>query len=158
MSKTLGRTHLMYAQYLHRLHSRLGHFWQSRYYSCPMDEAYTDHATAYVEVNPVRAGLVETPQEWPWSSAAAHLGAADDDSGLLDLPAWFAQHRPKAWAMTLRTFERQNEQERDRLRTHTRTGRPLGDASFLDQVESLLGRSVRARSRGRPKSSKNSQG
>ena len=58
LSKTLGRTHLMYAQYVHRLHGRLGHFWQNRFYSCPMDAAHAHHAAAYVELNPVRAGMV----------------------------------------------------------------------------------------------------
>ena len=60
LSKTLGRTHLMYAQYVHRLHGRLGHFWQSRFYSCPMDEAHAHNTAAYVELNPVRAGMVKS--------------------------------------------------------------------------------------------------
>ena len=36
LSRTLGRTHLMYAQYIHRLHGRLGHFWQNRFYRTTM--------------------------------------------------------------------------------------------------------------------------
>ena len=39
LSKALGRTHLMYAQYIHRLHVRLGHFWQNRFYSYPIARA-----------------------------------------------------------------------------------------------------------------------
>ena len=48
LSKALGRTHLMYAQYVHRLQGRSGPFWQSRYYSCPLDEAHAHNAAAYV--------------------------------------------------------------------------------------------------------------
>lgn len=57
--KALGRTHLMYAQYIHRLHGRLGHLWQSRFYSCPLDNAHAHNAAAYVELNPVRAKMVK---------------------------------------------------------------------------------------------------
>ncbi|MCC6694035.1 MAG: hypothetical protein IT365_00265 [Candidatus Hydrogenedentes bacterium] len=48
LSRALGCTHLMYAQYIHRLHGRLGHLWQSRFYSCPLDDAYAVNAAAYV--------------------------------------------------------------------------------------------------------------
>ena len=36
-------------------------------------------AARCVELNPVRVGLAKTPQDWPWSSARAHLGGHDDD-------------------------------------------------------------------------------
>ena len=55
LARAIGPTHLMYAQYVHRLHRRLGHFWQNRFYSCPLDEAHAHNAAAYVELNPVRA-------------------------------------------------------------------------------------------------------
>ena len=73
LSKALGRTHLMYAQYIHRLHGRLGHFWQNRFYSCPLDDAHAYHAAAYIELNPVRAGMAAQAWEYPWSSAAMHF-------------------------------------------------------------------------------------
>ncbi|MDQ6997862.1 MAG: hypothetical protein Q9M17_04030, partial [Mariprofundus sp.] len=38
-----------------------------------MDEEHLAHAVCYVSLNPVRAGLVERPQDWPWSSAKDHL-------------------------------------------------------------------------------------
>jgi len=74
LSKALGRTHPMYAQYVHRLNGRSGHFWQNRYYSCPLDEAYTHNVAAYVELNPVRAGTVKIPWDYAWLSAGAHCG------------------------------------------------------------------------------------
>jgi putative transposase len=80
LAKTMGRTHLMYAQYIHRLHGRLGHLWQNRFYSCPMDDDYTHNATAYVELNPVRAGMVEAASDYAWSSARAHCDLGGDPS------------------------------------------------------------------------------
>jgi len=153
LAKALGRTHLIYAQYIHGLHGRLGHLWQSRFYSCPMDDAHAHNATAYVELNPVRAGMVPAPWDFPWSSAAAHCGRAPDSSGLLDLNAWFAKMPPDDWVDTLRAIARSHEAV-DRVRLHTRTGRPLGSDAFVAKVEASLGRRVRAVPRGRPKGSK----
>jgi putative transposase len=143
----------MYAQYIHRLHRRLGHLWQSRFYSCPMDDAYADNATAYVELNPVRAGMVSSAWEYPWSSASAHCRSGPDASGLLDLAAWFEGMSTRRWKATLRAVA-DSDSATDRLRLHTRTGRPLGSDSFLSKVETYLGRRVRAVPRGRPQGSK----
>ena len=104
LSKTLGRTHLMYTQYVHRLHGRLGHFWQNRFYSCPMDAAHAHHAAAYVELNPVRAGMVADAWTYAWSSAAAHCGKGGDPSGMLTLGAWFEQMTVSEWQATLKTI------------------------------------------------------
>ena len=43
-----------------------------------MDEKYLAACTKYVELNPVRAGLVKFPQDWPWSSAGRHIKEEDD--------------------------------------------------------------------------------
>lgn len=55
-----------------------GHLWQGRYGSVVMDEDHLFNAIRYVTLNPVRAGLVKTAQDWPWSSARAHLAGCDD--------------------------------------------------------------------------------
>jgi REP-associated tyrosine transposase len=156
LAKTIGRTHLIYAQYIHRLHGRLGHFWQNRFYSCPMDEAYLHNATAYVELNPVRAGMADHAWEYAWSSAAAHCGAGGDPSALLNLRAWFMDVPAQEWSETLEAIAASTDPP-DRIRLHTRTGRPLGSDSFLSKVEALLGRRVRARQTGRPKGSKDTK-
>jgi putative transposase len=48
-----------------------------------MDERYLLAATRYVELNPVKCGLVKTPEAYRWSSAAAHLSGRDDELLLL---------------------------------------------------------------------------
>jgi len=52
--------------------------WPGRFASFVMDEAYLMVAVRYVELNPVRAGLVERPETHPWSSARAHRPGRDD--------------------------------------------------------------------------------
>jgi len=150
LSKALGRTHLMYAQYVHKLHGRSGHFWQSRYYSCPMDEEHAHNAIAYIELNPVRAGIQRSAWQYPWSSAAYHCGMGDDPSGMLHQSEWLADMTPAAWKETLSNIS-ENESTLDSIRTHTRTGQPLGSETFLSRLETDIGRPMRPRPRGRPK-------
>ena len=117
--------------------------WQGRFTSYPMDEHYLLAAARYVELNPVRAKLVEKPEDYPWSSAAAHLSNHNDTltgvSPLLELvPNW-------------RAFlaEGTNDQEMESIRRHESVGRPLGSKSFLRELENMLGRVLQARKPGR---------
>ncbi len=56
-----------------------GHLWQGRFASFPMNEMYLLTAARYIEMNPLRAGLVPDPESWPWSSVHAHLTGEDDE-------------------------------------------------------------------------------
>ncbi len=63
----------------HRAQGRRGHFWERRYWACLVeDDMYALAALRYLDRNPVRAGLVEEPTAYPWSSSAAYaLGASN---------------------------------------------------------------------------------
>jgi putative transposase len=149
LSNALGRAHMMYAQSVQRTHGGSGHFWQSRFFSCPLDEAHAHNAAAYAELNPVRAGLVSYPWDYPWSSAAAHCHKGYDPSGLLALDEWLEAMPESQWRATLETIASADSVV-EKIRKHTRTGRPLGNEAFLDEVENRLGRSVRPAKGGRP--------
>src|SRR4051812_9724029 len=69
LARALGGTHSDYALAVNASSTRTGHLWQNRFFSCPMDEGHAWRALRYVDLNPVRAGLVGTAWEWPWSSA-----------------------------------------------------------------------------------------
>ena len=79
------RVHGRYAQYVNTRRGRSGHLWQGRFYSCPLDGAHLAVALRYVEENPCRARLVESPGQYRWSSAAVHLGLRGDAYNVLDL-------------------------------------------------------------------------
>ena len=151
LARAVGRTHLDYARYVNRLHGRSGHLWQNRFFSCPLDAAHLWTALAYVDTNPVRAGLAPRAWAYPWSSAAAHVGAADP-WGLLDEAAW----KKRAAAADYRSMlgRPADEAAVKRLRSSTLTGRPLGTDAFLAKLEHALGRRLRASPLGRPKGSK----
>ena len=63
---------------------------------CPLDYEYLWRALRYIEQNPVRAGLVSTAEDYPWSSARAHLGGIDE-THMLDLSRWSALWTPMEW-------------------------------------------------------------
>ena len=77
LSILFRRVHGRYAQYYNARCGRSGHLWQNRFFGCMLGAKHLWTALAYVERNPVRAGMVEQAGEYRWSSAAAHLGGSD---------------------------------------------------------------------------------
>ncbi len=73
LARTFRRVHAEYARAQHTRLRRVGHLWQARYYSAPMDEEHFWAALVYVEQNPLRAGIVKQSEECRWSSAPAHV-------------------------------------------------------------------------------------
>ena len=114
-----------------------GHLWQGRFASYPMDENYLFKAARYIELNPVRAGLVDNPEDYPWSSAASHINKRNDI---------LADYRPlvekiDSWKDFLQ--EAIGNETQERLQKHERTGRPLGSKEFLGQLEVITGRELK---------------
>ena len=73
LSATLHRTQGRYTRAINAREKLDGQLWQGRFASFVMDENYLLACARYVELNPVRAGLVARAADWPWSSAGAHL-------------------------------------------------------------------------------------
>ncbi len=143
----LGEAHRRYTRHVNSREGWRGHLWQERFHSCPMDEAHLLACARYVELNPVRAGLVTRPQDWPWSSARAHL--AGDDDGVAALGPLLA--RVADWRAFLEGGL--DEGALEAIRRHARTGRPLGSEVFIEALERRLGRSLAPHRPGRPKTS-----
>jgi len=145
LARVLKPVNLRYAQYVNRVQGWCGRLWQERFYSCPMDPGHTLTAVRYVEQNPVRAGLVSTTEEYPWSSAAGHAGRRvdpllSDSRGLLS--------GIENWADWLQDDDETGRLAR--LKLYTRTGRPLGAEAFVRQIELRTGRELRPKPHGRP--------
>ncbi|MEI8376752.1 MAG: transposase, partial [Planctomycetota bacterium] len=88
-------------------------------------------------------GLVPDAADWPWSSARAHLSGRDDRS----VRAAPMLARVANWRGLLDSAIR--EELRD-FREHVRTGCPLGNATFVDRLERVVGRILRPQKAGRP--------
>ena len=141
LAKAVGRTHNDFSRWQNVQCNFVGHLWQARFYSAPIEIASVWDVLAYVELNPVRAGLVENPADWQWSSAKAHLTGVDE-TGLLDMDLWRAHFTPNSWAEFLRQ-KQHDKRLLHRIRTATQTGRPLASDEMLRQLEIRFGRRLR---------------
>lgn len=144
LRRAVGEAHRRYTATVNQREGWSGHLWQGRFASCAMDERHLLAAARYVELNPVRAGLVARAGDYRWSSARAHLRCRDDAlakvTPLLALVG-------RDWSAFLRENEGGGFEED--LRRHESTGRPLGDEEFVLQLERTLGRRLRPHRRGR---------
>ena len=146
LAQGIGEAHRRYTRYINFREGWRGYLFQGRFHSCPLDGSYLLAATRYVLRNPVRAGIVTQPWDYEWSSARWLVGLADCDplaegSQMLDdITDW-------------ESFLSASEVAGREIRKAVRTGRPLGSERFIDQLESLSGRSLRPKKRGpRPRS------
>ena len=142
LSLAIGEAHKRYTCRINKREKWTGHLWQGRFSSFAMDEKYLIAAARYVERNPVRAGMVPKAADYRWSSARAHLTGKDDvlvkTAPLLSLV--------DDWEGFL--AEDTSDRDRDLLRGHGRTGRPLGGNPFFDKLQSILGKDVRPKKPG----------
>jgi REP element-mobilizing transposase RayT len=126
-----------YAQTYNRRHATTGHLFQGRFNAILVQhDAYFLAVCRYVDLNPVRAGLVGRPGDWPWSSYRAHAGSVPRpqwlDSDLLHRSlAPQGDHEEGAAAYVRYVCEGPN----DRLWDHRLVGQIyLGDANFVHEV------------------------
>jgi putative transposase len=103
---------------------------------------------AYIERNPVRAGLVDVAERFQWSSARAHATGHGD--GVVEMAPWRDDYTAARWRETLRLGV-DEEALQERLRSATRTGRPFGSEEFLEEIQRRTSRALRPRQAGRPR-------
>ncbi len=145
LRRAIGEAHRRYTRHVNFREGWKGHLWQGRFASFPMDEAHLLAAVRYVELNPVRAKLSARPEAYRWSSARAHIAGADDSLVKVE-PMLRMVHD---WT----TFLDGGMKEREALeiRRGERTGRPLGNENFLQELEKRLGRILQPGKPGRRK-------
>jgi putative transposase len=136
LRRAIGEAHKRYSSNINSREGWRGHLWQGRFSSYPLDETYLLTAVRYIEMNPVRARLVNSPEKYPWSSASAHLADRDDllvrVRPLLEMAGNWKNFLLGPIAIG----------ELHTLKKHERTGRPLGDARFIHHLEKILDRKI----------------
>jgi putative transposase len=142
LGRAIGEAHRRYTRMVNGREEWRGHLWQGRFASFVLDEPYVLTAARYVELNPVRAGMVKTASRYRWSSAAAHVRGRDD---MLVRVAPLLEMNPN-WRTSLARVIRKEDVAL--LRAHERTGRPLGEEAFLETLEQDLGRTLRRQKPG----------
>jgi len=142
LAGAIGEAHRRYTLDVNTREGWRGHLWQGRFSSFPMDDAHLYYAARYVELNPVRAGLVKEASQYRWSSAAAHMDNRDD----ILLRSKPLLKKFGDWREYLTTGI--SSEEIEAFERHERTGRPLGNEKFLSGLEELLGMDLRLRKPG----------
>ena len=142
-----------YAQHFNRKSHRCGPLWEGRFRSSPVDsERYLLTCYRYIELNPVRAGMVSSPAVYPWSSF--HTNA-------MGAPSQFLNPHPEYSRLGATTSQREaaylgmlttglSTSELARIRAAINANAALGEQGFVADIEARLGRIARPVPRGRP--------
>lgn len=149
----LGRS---YVRRFNNRHRRTGTLWEGRYKSTLVQtESYLLSCMAYIELNPVRAGMVSDPREYPWSSHLSHIGQRADR---------LLTPHPVYWALGNTPFAREaaysawvqsglSAQQERVITDASLHGWALGDAAFAAALQKQTSRRVTRGQRGRPQMS-----
>jgi putative transposase len=143
LRRTFAEAHRRYTGFINARNRWTGHLWQGRFGAVVMDEEHLAHAMRYVSLNPVRARLVDRPEEWPWSSVRAHLDGRDD--ALVRVAP--ALERYGDFAAFLGHGGEADHAWRALRRSET-SGRPLGSAAWIAGLEARTGRILTPQKRG----------
>ena len=150
LMKHLGQR---YVQYINRTYQRSGTLWEGRFRSClTQSEEYVLACYRYIELNPVRAGMVMRPQDYRWTSYHANgLGKANALLTPQDEYRRLGKNDSERREAYRALFKAHMEPERvDEIRDATNGNFALGGKRFQQQIESALGRRVIRGVSGRP--------
>ena len=154
LGKLMKRLAGKQTRYVNRLERRSGSLWEGRYKSSPIEtDTYLLACCRYVELNPVRAKMVEKPEEYRWSSNQEKIGLKEQKN--IDIDACYfslgdtqAQRimKYKQWIESS-----VSEQEIKLIREAMQYGHPTGSRLFTESIEKKLGVRLSLNKLGRPK-------
>jgi putative transposase len=151
MMQAVGRS---YVRYFNNRHGRSGTLWEGRYKSTLIEtERYLLACMVYIDLNPVRAGMVAEPAQYGWSSHRHCIGQAVDKLVTPHALLWNLGNTPFAREAAYRDLVRAgiSLQQQEAL-THTAlTGWALGSAAFLKSLQEETTRRLAPGQRGRPR-------
>lgn len=150
LMQKLGRS---YVGQFNARHQRTGTLWEGRYKACLVDsERYALCCQRYIDLNPVRAHMVDDPTRFPWSSCEAHCGRRADPL-LTPHPAYAALGATDATrAVAYRQLLRDALADDDltAIRSYLRQQRALGSGNFQAAVAAKTRRFAGVRPAHRP--------
>ena len=140
VSSVMKRVGVSYVYYLNEKYDRVGHLYQDRYRSEPVDtDQYFMSCSRYIHNNPVDAGLVENPESYPWSSFRFYTGEVDM-RGLLstdNLLDFFGSGKEEAFK-GLQEFTRQRGTDKFIEYSNERSDVKVHRAAFPEILKELL--------------------
>ncbi|MDB5869638.1 MAG: hypothetical protein JWP96_1970 [Polaromonas sp.] len=150
MMQAVGRR---YVRYFNDLQGRSGTLWEGRYRSTLIDtDRYLLACMAYIDLNPVRAGLVKEAAAYPWSSHAHYAGLRTDKIITPHALFWTLGNTPFAREVAYAGLVAHGitQVQQDALTQSALGGWALGDEKFVANLQKHTDRRVRKTSAGRP--------
>ncbi len=142
LMQSVGRR---YVRYVNDVHQRTGTLWEGRFRSALIDsEHYLLTCSRYIELNPVRAGMVSNPADYPWSSFHRNaLGRRDEALVPHEIYHRLGSDKEKRMTAYAALFgESLDTVNLSRLREGTESGAVVGDKRFRERIEQMLQRRV----------------
>lgn len=146
LARSFSEAHVRHTRRINYREGWKGHLWQSRFGSSVLDENHLLAATRYVERNPVRAGIVKEAWEYPWSSAAFHIGKVQE-AGIISSDKML-QELIGDWKTYLK--EKDEDSFVASVRRESFVNRPLGDSVFINVLEEKFRLRLSRGKAGRP--------
>jgi putative transposase len=150
MMQSVGRS---YVRYFNKRHNRSGTLWEGRYKSSLVDsEAYLLTCMAYIDLNPVRAGLVELPEHFNWSSYRHLMGQKIDKLVTPHALYWGLGNTPFSREAAYAQFVASGlsaSVQKD-LTESALKGRVVGRPEFLQSLQKTTQRQILPQKAGRP--------
>ncbi|MFY0678924.1 MAG: transposase [Neptuniibacter sp.] len=142
-----------YVPYLNHKYGRSGSAWEGRFKSSLVqEETYFLTVMRYIELNPVRANMVELPGQYRWSSFCHNIGERPisfiSPHTIYQALGSDQEERSRAYSSLFQGYIDRDEMKR--IRDAWQTGTPLGNDSFREKVEAMLKCKVGRAKRGRP--------
>lgn len=157
ISRVMQSVGRRYVQYINATYRRTGTLWEGRHKASLIQHThYLLTCYRYIELNPVRAGIVDHPEGYPWSSYASN-GEGKTNPIIQSHPDYQAlgkteTERQVAYRALFKTHI--EHQALNDIRRAVNHDVPLGDTRFKEEVEAMLGRRIQDNNRGRPRKEK----
>jgi len=154
LGQLMKRVNGRQTRYVNKIEKRTGSLWEGRYKSSPVSTSeYLLSCSRYIELNPVRAGMVSGPEAYPWSSYQSKVGIKrlewlDYDPCYMEL-AGSRENREKKYEQWVNGIIPNGEWEL--IRQSLQRGQLTGTGKFVDQIEEKLNQRVEFRGPGRPR-------
>jgi putative transposase len=157
MMQSLGRR---YVKYVNDRYRRTGTLWEGRYKASLVSTVeYMGVCSRYIELNPVRAGMVAHPRDYPWSSYRRNAEVASDPIVFEHETYMALSHNPETRRRRYRElFQSDLDPEVvDEIRRYANAELVFGNERFKDEIEQALERRARDGKTGRPKKGNSDQ-
>lgn len=143
-----------YVRYFNDRHGRSGTLWEGRYRGTVLQASWILPAMVFIDAFPVRAGLVQRPADWPWSSYPHNAGLRNDALIHPHAVFWSLGNTPFARdaAYAAAVEEGLSDEQQERIREAALRGWALGDAQFIADLQQRTDRRVTRQRAGRPPS------